>query len=454
MNLIAVKIAKFAAAFFLPMIFSILFAGELIRFSLGDSTAFPDIAHFDNVIFHDLRIWTENLVGCSIEPSDFYEVGHCAERLYPFNYPWVPVSILRMLGFSSQYTIEWGIALSLVLLLVIWLLLLGVYLQLHKRPGVRFWCILLLLLFVRSMPFRYASERGQLDQLVAILIIVSSLGYGWISVKRSKEFAYLFLWVMIALSAGVKIYTLPALVLISAIYPVLGASHSPNRSKPRRAGIFYLLFAFIIVSSLYESYTVASSTAFQNLGGNGFGLAVLNDAVYTDRFFLSKNGKVFWFLLGTLMPILQGWMYIRVRSIRRDVFAGKLIKYGRPLQLGSCEVLVIVLGSYMPMLYIVSTNISYKLIFVCTLLIAILGLAIDKHFLFLADSLRLVQICGLASIIMVSLPYKDALYVYPEWLNHFFLYPITFGLAFGIAIAILMAATLPAFNFAENHYGD
>ena len=127
------------------------------------SNAYAGINRVDSISFADLRVVTENGKGCEVPVRDIYHKD-CYWHTSPTNIPTLFIHLSRLFGIGSQNTTVVGIVLGTCVVatsIVIFI----------KTLGTEYAAILSVVFFL-SHPTRYALERGNIDMIIYILIII------------------------------------------------------------------------------------------------------------------------------------------------------------------------------------------------------------------------------------------------------------------------------------------
>lgn len=399
----------------------LLITGLIVDSLDGSAVVFFDIPRFDSNKFYDLRIWTDNFNGCEIALADFRKDNHCALSLYPFNYPIYPLYILRALGFQSGYNIVYGTTLGIasIISFVVFLWLCAI--ERHQCRN-SFWGEWVFISFCFAAfwakPMRYALERGQIDLVVLSWTICGLVLYHALYSRSSFSLAWMSVWLTTGLSSLAKIYPLPAFA-IGAVLLVKEIKGSRQSLVCKRVNFFavFAISVFVAVGAI-SSYFVASSTAFPNLGGNGFGLMVLSSDFIDEGFSLTIKSKVLVFALAFLISTLQ---LLKIRQVAPSFFSPKECRYRMP-QLAMC-----LIGAFMSLIYLSTESINYKLVFVSVYMVSSCCIYSSSESVDIRSWSGFSSATCLASLSLVSLPYIPSLYVYPEWLGQFVVQPMMFG---------------------------
>ena len=409
---------------------------ELLDYSSGDLSAFRDLPRASLAdIFFDLKIWTFNLSDCDLPLSAYRPENSCTSHLYPFAYPVYPLYLLRLLPITSAAHVFFGVVLGIISICSVSALF---YVSYLRNKTFKSAAILALAapICMLSLPFKYLIERGQIDQVILILLIVPLL----VSYAKPRKIGY-FQANIIAFScyfAGALIKIYPIVAYLSNL--VLSLLSKSQVKPPPKIGVFNrhrdiactaTAFALLLLLCwlLYEPYLTAKASLYPNLGSHGFGLNNLLDAPYAHSWSLNKSSKIGIFLASLALSSWSLWKP-RHRALLQTSSAARLFKIGNITE--HCYLNVFALLS---IAYLFSDSINYKLSLV-TILIPYLGTLMLSHSRQARVWSSLLFVCGLLSMLFAGYPsYNPSLYVYREWMAQFFLHPFLFGGFAGIFVS-------------------
>ena len=229
--------------------------------------------------FRDIYTLTINAL-CDRPVFNFFTEGSCSAAFYgvsegSFDYPILPFLLSRAL---PRYIFSSPDLLALSFIIVFLALLYGIYL-LTKRTGL---VTLTYILLVFSFPLRYLLERGQLDILTWMLVLLSSLsGFFFCcapgsshlafdcSAKEKKLFLYLgncFVPFFVLLSIAFKAFT----ILEAFVLPLVLL-----KFNLRTACFIAISLVPLSILSIYNPDGVGSvANQIQQMPGEIFGLSV------------------------------------------------------------------------------------------------------------------------------------------------------------------------------------
>lgn len=412
---------------------------ELVNYALGKKTAFSEIPRgsIDNR-FMDLKIWTTNGADCGIPIQLISPDRHCAISNYVFDYPKLPLHIVRFIGIQSNHNIALGLALGITAITFVWLLL-GKTFPTEKKNSLTNTAILAFtsLVVFNSYQMKLLIERGQLDTLLLIIVLAPFLIASYRGLNRLNSDWLLPLYLT---SSFIKPLMLaPALaVAIDVIYGSFSRVSQALRSRTQArqklfievarslavtigfTATYALLRSDIHVASRYLADTITG-------GKIGFGLTTLDNAGYGD-WDLSLNSKLLFTALGFLFvvktkPHKQYISFVRVNELI----------WQRQLYIISAAVILPT--------YFLTDSYSYKMAFIVGMLPA---LSIDycqgKYMQRIPARLALSLIA--MSFLYGLTKYSDSQYAYSEWFMHFLVHPLMIGIISGIATTYLLSKTI------------
>ena len=407
---------------------ALILSSEVLAYSLGDHSAFQDLprASFDDIFF-DLKIWTFNLSDCDLPLSTYRPEISCTSHLYPFAYPVYPLYLLRLLPITSTSHTFLGVALGMLSILSVSALF---YVSYLRNKTMKYAAILALAapICMLSLPFKYLIERGQIDQVVLILLVVPLLLSYDRPLKTSYSKANIIAFSCYFFGALIKIYPITAYLSNLALSL---PSNSQVKPSPRNdisnryrnvvcASTAFILF-LLLCWLLYEPYLNAKASLYPDLGSHGFGLNNLLDAPYAHSWSLNKFSKIGVFLLSLALSSWSLWKP-RHNALQQASSSARLFKLGNITE--QCYLNV---AALMPITYLFSDSINYKLSLV-VILIPYLATVMLSHSLQVRVWSSLLFVCGLLSMLFAGYPsYNPSLYLYKEWMVQFFLHPLLFG---------------------------
>ena len=413
---------------------------EVALYASGDVSVYSDVprAEFSRY-FYDLRIWSMNMADCQIPIGDLAGHNHCASDFYVFDYPVFPLYVLRFLGWKSSIHGYMGLILGILSVVSTIFLTLEHPLQNWTSRHRVSWIVMgafTAVVCTRSLPLRYAIERGQIDQVVYISAIAL---YAYIkngSRERGNPWILTFALLILAALSLAKIYPIASLIWITSL-SLFGTWRCRNTRRIRES-ILGGIFLPIVLSAgclflLARSIAVARAANSFPVGGHGFGLTVLTDAGYANGSEFSLISKV---LVTTAFCLLTFWVFSGVDSLQ---FYNKASHYitrssqkSTPRSWGSYKrvkpevILLLIVFPFLEALYISSESINYKIIFIAAL--------VPWFYLLIDSSSRALKYFGFLQLILVwviflspGLPFNPSLYLYVEWFNHFACQPAFFG---------------------------
>ena len=418
---------------------------ELHGYIKGDPYAFGDVPRaFGNDVFFDLKILTYNLVDCEV-PLSSYPADSCTHNLYSFGYPVYPLYLLRNLGLDSSAHIWVGSCMGLITSTLIFLFFIRNMATSLNNKYQLLLATTLSLAFC-SGPFRYIVERGQLDQIIIILLLLPQLLTNVTNAgPRTKGiFMLIATCFCLVLGALTKIYPAIALLYISMLLIVyqlpfrlasisrtLKTTKSWSLLPPQNLFFLSLSFSLFFISLaipifLREIIGSASSMVPPNVDGHGFGLNVLINAPYATSIPLSLAGKILVFTASLLTTLIAAKKIDFIRHFAYTSF----------YRLRSADQLFFTTSALLVPLYLLTRSINYKL----SLLILILP-SLCRGVAFAGGLLKKVYIYALiltlaCLLLPMNIPYSPALYVYKEWFIYFFAQPALFGILTGFLIKL------------------
>ena len=443
---------------------------EIALYISGDALVYSDLprATFGQY-FYDLRIWSMNMLDCPVPIEELSGVNHCASEFYVFDYPSYPLYILRFLGFDSSSHGLIGTCLGLFSMISTIFLTLERPLNKWAEKGK----ISLVLLGIatsaictRSLPLRYAIERGQIDTLVYIAIACIFVYIKWREGRRCVKFlAWTFILLAFAALSLVKIYPIASLTWFCLLGVLKFARYKRKEARRVRLLVLVILPAILTIVCLLllaEPITIARAANSFRVGGHGFGLSVLTDAGYSKESALVLETKVLIsaaFFLSTLWIFkdadhlcfwAQSASKSRGPSGRSQISPQSM--YTFPVKAEG--VLFLAVFPFLTALYLSSESINYKIIFVIALIPWIYTL-IDSNNRPMRLFGLLQLMLGLIIIFCPGVPFEPSLYLYVEWFNHFFCQPAFFGCIAGQGLWLSWQFTsTPTFSkeFAQSYY--
>jgi len=411
---------------------------ELVNYALGKKTAFHDIPRsaIDNR-FMDLKIWTANGADCEIPIQLIRPDRHCAISNYVFDYPKLPLHVIRLLGIQSNHNIVIGVALGLTAIIFAWLLL-GKTFPTEKKDRLTNTAILAFasLVVFNSYQMKLLIERGQLDSLLLIIVLAPFLIASYRGLNRLNSDWLLPLYLT---SSFIKPLMLaPALaVAVDVIYGSLSRAAQALRSRTQaRQKLFIevarslaVIIGFTATYALLRSdIHVASRYLADTITGGkiGFGLTTLDNAAYGD-WDLSLHSKLLFTALGFLI-------------VTKTKPHKQYISFTRVNELAWQRQLYIISAAIILPTYFLTDSYSYKMVFIIGMLPA---LSIDYC---QGGYIQRIQARLALSLIAISFlygltKYSDSQYAYSEWFVHFLVHPLMIGVVSGITATYLLTNT-------------
>jgi len=420
---------------------------EIYRYTSGDPYAFADVPRsFGDDIFFDLKILTYNLADCEV-PLSSYPAESCTHNLYGFGYPVYPLYLLRSLGLDSSGHIWAGTCMGLMASGFIFLFFI---LDLARSANSRYQLLLAatLSLALISGPFQYIVERGQLDQVVIILLLIPQLLNQVLNGSpRTKQVIGLSLACFcLALGALTKIYPAIALLYISTLLIVYQLPVRrlcirgtfvliKNRILIPSKSLFMLSisFALFVISlaiplSLNELIGSASSMVPPNVDGHGFGLKVLVDAPYATAIPLSIGGKILVFTASLLTTLIAAKRTDLIRHLGSTYI----------FRLHPVDQLFFTTSALLVPLYLLTRSINYKLSLLILVLPALCRGAACAGYLLRKLYIYALLLTLACILLPMNLPYSSTLYIYKEWFIYFYAQPAIFGIFTAFLIKLPM----------------
>lgn len=356
------------------------FYAELLAYIFSGKYSFHGIARA-LPRFRDFQVLYINTF-CSQPIHLFPSHGSCSDVLYGippgnFDYP-LPIfyfarlfaSIISLA--SSQF---WAALMGCIYIL----LLAKVVCRLNLPSAIG---PTLLVIALSSYPTRYALERGQLDVLTWIFVLLAILlmsksSYDKVNIEAH---AYSFLG-LICVSALLKAFTLPILFLT-----LLGLICFRFKRKYIVVNAVLAVLSLIFISFPFTGFVGRHNTAVSSMPGEVFGLMVgVSGSPLQSPYFYAK----------TIVIVLSYCYYLNF--VRKSLIK----KATAPLVPAIC---IISSCSYAT-LYLFSTSSNYKLVSIVLLLIGSISLIISQF-----SSLHIKIFLGSTTILSVVSPCLAAIY--------------------------------------------
>ena len=418
------------------------------QYASGSIDAFRDVPRaITQELFFDLRIWTENGVDCPIPIEELGGNNHCAEHLgYPFNYPRIPLYFWRNLGLTADATQWLGLTIGIVAMAALALYLVS-YTAWSRKTNR--WlgpcCGMTLVAAYESYPWRYATERSQLDLVVLILLVPSiiALAKALQSKDRVNYSMVLCSGLLLAITSLIKFYTLLPLTILFILSIVWTKQHKSIGASLSCAGLLGLLITCFVL--LTPSFGLIRGN-LSGLGGHGFGFKTLLDAGYNQTWIVGAGIKTAVFISSTLAGMMA---FNRLRSSNVTT----TIK-GLP----TCSVIssfsasaIICCGSFLVALYLISESINYRWVLMALIVPSLIELSLTKKQK-LEIYFPMALLCVFLSMASLSIPFNPSFYIYTEWIQSFIWHPFIFGSVAALLIESLRFAMEPAVELKLRGY--
>ena len=418
----------------------ILLFCELVRYSSGDVESFRDLPRtFAPYLFFDFHIWSANLRDCEIPIHLIALENSCSNHLYPFGYPVYPLYFLRLLPLtaSSHTTLSLLLGSASIFCVLGYSIFQVVITQSIKAKLLM---SITLIIALNTLPFRLLLERGQVDQVVLIAIAVicciplSSCSDKW---REPVETLVYLLWALASLSKIFPIVGMVTYWALNAKFNYISTEKKSRLSHSKRtipeaylqcaqSGWLILQSSIVLITVvlLVPSYFDAASVYYPNIDSLGYGLNVLSNAAYANKSpTLTYAFKLIVLILSSAFGLIALLRSTSLSSINKDSFHLVIDEKSTSDQKMLFYVSICIVPAYLT-----TYSIAYKL----SLLILILP-SLSKMSASDSPALRTissyVMVAYLLSCFFVNNPaYDTSLYMYKEWIVHFFLHPLFTGL--------------------------
>lgn len=410
---------------------------ELFSYVSGDHAAFQDLPRANvSDIFFDLKIWTFNLSDCDIPLSSYRPDVSCTSNLYPFAYPVFPLYLLRLLPLDSTSHVKFGIILGLLTVLSLASLF---SLSALREKSWKYSIVMATAssIFILSPPFRYLVERGQIDQVILLLLIFPLLLAYAVPRLLPSTLITIIAYVCYGIGALAKIYPIVAYLsnMLFSIASNLQAIFLPQRSSSSRirhslSSLSALVVFLFLIALLYQPYLNAKSALFPNLGGHGFGLVNLIDAPYALSMSLNLYSKITLFTASLIVCVRP---FFHLATCHRQSLSNNTLSASS--HSSAVEKLYLNIVAIMVATYLFSDSINYKLSLIGLLIPYLSSFTLSSSLVVRTIS-SLLLISGLLSTVLSGYPpYNPVLYTYKEWITQFLLHPIFFGGLMGVLVS-------------------
>lgn len=413
---------------------------ELFSYSSGSTDSFKDLPRsFPPYLFFDFHIWSANLRDCGIPVHLITLENSCSNNLYPFGYPVYPLYLLRLLPLTASS----HITLSLILGTTSIVCISGLsIIQILSNQSIKVKLVIATSSFIalNTLPFRLLIERGQIDQVVLICIaLICCIPIPKFSAKWSApvEILIYLLWAVASLS---KIFPIIGMLTYWAFntkfsypfscrksplsHPEVSTPHIYTQRTQYGWAVLKSSIVIITVALLIPAYFDAASIYYPNIDSLGYGLRVLSNAAYiNDSPTLTYSFKIFVLVLSSAF----GFTALVRSTMRSSTNTSNTLFTIGDKSTADQRMLFYTSVCIVPA-YLTTYSIAYKLALLALILPALSKMTASDSFALRTIS-SYVMTAYLLSCFFVNNPtYNPTLYVYKEWLVHFFLHPLFTGL--------------------------